>query len=678
VGPVSTRTRRAVHETFPALFPETFGVDRDDNRDVPNIALTAARELYDARSWREAWAALAGIDQREPLTPEDLELLGRSAYMIGQDRDYVAALERAHQLYLERGDVPPAVRCSFWIGESLLNQGQGARAGGWFEVGGRLLDEDDLDCVERGYLMIPTWLFQMARGDWEAGLATAVDAAAIGERFGDQDLVWLARDEQCRALVKLGRLDEGIRLVNEALVVVTSGILSPVVSGIVYCNTIIFCRDAFEFRQTREWTEALTHWCDEQPQMVAHNGLCLVHRAEIMQLSGDWATAMKEAEKASEQFTAGVRNQIATGMAHYRQGEIHRLQGRLDAAEDAYREANRCGHEPQPGRALLRLSQGHTDSAASTIRRAVTEHTHPLERAALLPAFVEIMLADGDLDAANAACDELAQIGQRHSTDAIVAMAAYARGAVALAEGDAEQGLIEARRSWRVWHGLGAPYEAARARLLVAEACRLLGDEDSEHMELEAAHAVFADVAAELALVGTRTHPGDGGLSVRELDVLRLVADGLGNREIATSLVISQHTVARHLQNIFAKLGVSSRTAAVAYAHEHRLVRRQWSKPAITADHSWPFRAMPAVRLASYRHGKRSAASRMIKGDSHVCRRPAHVQRSRNSVPARSAPDQRRRSTGRDSCPAVLPGDGWLRSGLPMGVRIRRGCPAFR
>ena len=232
------------------------------------------------------------------------------------------------------------------------------------------------------------------------------------------DLLWLARDDQGCALIKQGRVAAGLRLVDEVLVAATAGELSPIVTGIVYCNTIAFCRDAYELRHAREWTEALTRWCDAQPEMVAHNGLCLVHRAEIMQLRGAWEDALEEARRAAERFTRGVLNQLACGKAHYREGEIHRLRGEFGAAEDAYREASRCGFEPQPGLALLRLAQGNGDAAAAAIRRAVGETTQPLKRAALLPAYVEIMLAVGERERASAGCRELEELAERQESDA--------------------------------------------------------------------------------------------------------------------------------------------------------------------------------------------------------------------------------------------------------------------
>jgi tetratricopeptide (TPR) repeat protein len=320
--------------------------------------LERGRESYAAWAWLDAFESLSSGDRAAPLAAADLELLARSAYMLGRDDDYVGGLERAHHLYLDGGDVAPAVRCAFWVGHNLLFRGERARATGWFGRAQRLLEREGQDCVERGYLLIPVYLEQMGSGDYEAGYVTAAEAAATGERFGDADLVWLARDDQGRALVKQGRVEEGLRLVDEVMVAATAGELSPIVTGIVYCNTIAFCQDVFELRHAREWTEALTRWCERQPEMVAHNGLCLVHRAEIMQLRGAWGNALAEARRAAERFPQGVLNQLACGKALYRQGEVHRLRGELAAAEEAYREASRCGCEPQPGLALLRLAQG--------------------------------------------------------------------------------------------------------------------------------------------------------------------------------------------------------------------------------------------------------------------------------------------------------------------------------
>jgi DNA-binding CsgD family transcriptional regulator len=541
-------------------------------------ALQRGRESYSEHAWRRAFDALTVADAAARLGAADLELLGRSAYMLGRDDDYVGALERAHDAYLEAGEPMRAVRCAFWIGHNMLFRGEISRARGWFARAQRRFERDGGDCVERGWLLVPVWLAEMSAGDWEAGCATAAEAAAIGERFADSDLVWLARDDQGRALLKQGCVEEGLRLVDEALVVATAGELSPSVTGIVYCNTIAFCRDAYEIGHAREWTDALTRWCDSQPEMVAHNGLCLVHRAEIMQLQGAWADALAEARSAAERFTEGVLNQLACGKAFYRQGEVHRLRGALDAAESAYREASRRGCEPQPGFALMRLAQGSADAAAAAIRRAVGENIEPLKRAALLPAYVEIMLEVGDVETARSAWRQLDELAQRRGSEALHAMSAHARAAVAQADGDPEAGLVAARRAAESWHELRAPYEAARARVLVGLACRALGDEDTAELELHAARDVFVqlgavrDVAAIDSLASPAALGSEHGLTARELEVLRLVATGKTNREIGSALIISERTVARHLQNIFAKLGVSSRTAASAFTFEHGLL----------------------------------------------------------------------------------------------------------
>jgi DNA-binding CsgD family transcriptional regulator len=540
--------------------------------------LERGRQSYEARAWIDAYEALSHADQAAPLEAEDLELLARSAYMLGRDNDYVSGLERAHHAYLDSGESSRAVRCAFWIGHNLTFRGETSPALGWFARARRLLEREESDSVERGYLLIPAVLEHVFSGDFEGAYATATETAEIGERFGDQDLVAMALMEQGHALVKQGRKEQGLRLVDETMVAVTAGELSPIVAGIVYCNTIAFCRDVYELRRAREWTAALTRWCDQQPDMVAHKGLCLVHRAEIMTLGGAWRDALEEARRVAERFTQGVLNERALGPAAYRQGEVYRLQGQFGLAEAAYREASGFGREPQPGLALVRLAQGNKDAAAAAIGRALSETTQPLKRAALLPAYVEITLAVADVEEARSACRELEEIAERQESDALGAMSAHACGAVALAEDDARAALVDLRRAWHAWQELAAPYEAARARELIGLACRRLGDEDAAAMELEAARAVFAQLGAapdlrRLHLLTARAVVADShGLTSRQLEVLRLVASGRTNKAIAAELVLSERTVDRHVSNIFAKLRVSTRAAATAYAYEHQLV----------------------------------------------------------------------------------------------------------
>jgi DNA-binding NarL/FixJ family response regulator len=497
--------------------------------------------------------------------------------MLGRHDDFYEALERAHQAHLNAGDALRAAHCAFWVGINLVQEGEMGRAGGWLARAQRLVDREGGECVEQGYLLIPVMFEREARGNLAGAIAAAAEAIRIGERLGDRDLVALAGHHQGHLMIKRGEVQEGLRLLDEAMVSVSTGELSPMPSGIVYCGVILGCQAAYELRRAAEWTAALSQWCEEQPDMVAFTGRCLVHRTEIMALRGAWDEALEEARRAGGRCLQG-KNQRAAGEASYLQGEVHRLRGDVAAAEDAYREASQRGREPQPGLALLRLAQVQAGAAAAAIRRVLAETTERPARAGLLPAAVEIMLAAGDADEARAACDELEGIAADYESGMLDAVAAQARGALLLAEGHAERALVALRRAAQRWQELDTPYEAARARALVARACRALGDEDAASMELAAARLAFTELGAAPALaeidaLGEPAAPRDAhGLTARELEVLRLVAAGRTNKAIAADLVLSERTVERHVSNIFAKLGLSSRSAATAFAYEHELV----------------------------------------------------------------------------------------------------------
>jgi len=537
--------------------------------------LERGRESYAGRAWMAAFGSLSQADQAGSLGGDDLELLATSAYMIGRDDDYLDLLERAHRAYLETGAVLCAVRCAFWVVMQMAMTGEMGGATGWLGRAQRLVERDGSDCVERGYLLLPLVFRHESAGDLEAAVATAAAAAEIGERFGDADLLALAVLRQGHALVRQRRVAEGLGLLDEAMVAVTCGELSPIVSGIVYCGVILGCQHAFDLRRAQEWTAALTRWCEQQPDVVAFTGRCLLHRAEIMTLHGEWARALEEARVAGER--QGM-TPAGAAQASYVRGEVHRLRGELAAAEDAYREASRCGGEPQPGLALLRLAQGNGDAAAASIRRVVGETSDRIARARLLPAYIEIMLAVGDRDHAGIACRELEEIAAGNENALLEALVAQARGAVALTAGDAEIALTALRRARQAWEELEAPYAVARVRELMGLACRVLGDDDSAALELEAASDIFVQLGAapDLARVDSLTRRATShdthGLTPRELEVLRLVATGETNKAIAVELVLSERTVDRHVSNIFNKLGVSSRAAATAYAYEHQLV----------------------------------------------------------------------------------------------------------
>ena len=535
--------------------------------------LERGRDAFDRRAWGEALSSFMAADRDAPLELPDLELLARAAYLMGRDEDATRVGTRVHRAAVEAGEIERAARAAFWLGMKFGQRGDMAQAGAWFGRAREVIEAADRECVESGYLLIPVGLGHLEGGDGRAAYEIFEEMTAVAERFGDPDLMTLGRLGRGQSLIALGEHDAGMRLLDDAMVSVTSGEASEVVAGIVYCAVVEACHRVLDMRRAQEWTEALARWCARQPDLVPYRGQCLVYRAELMRFHGDWTTADDEARRA-QALLLGPPVDPGVGEALYQQAELHRLRGEVEKAERAYGEASRFGRSVDPGLPLLRLAQGRQAAARTMIRRALGEAP---DDPRLLEAAIDIALAAGDVPAARAAADRLAQGTPATAPALLRAMAARAVGRVLLAEGDPNGALAVLRGAAATWQELDAPFEAARVRVSIAGACSALGDRETARLELDAARRVFEQLGAAPALEdvdrhGAARHDVDSALSARELEVLRRLAEGRTNREIAEDLGISDRTVDRHVSNLYVKLDVSSRAAATAWAYEHGLV----------------------------------------------------------------------------------------------------------
>jgi DNA-binding CsgD family transcriptional regulator len=560
--------------------------------------LGRARELHLESRWAEACEEFAAADRLEPLTAEDLEKFAEAAQVLGRGEEAVKILRRAYEARVAAGDFDWAVTTAFWLWQALIMNREYARANGWVAQVRRLAQErlaqegpaqEDpapalpadvtrpVPMEDNGWLLVTDAYALIGLTDYEAAVQLLARAAQLASRSGQTDLVAFATTVWGRALIKAGRLKDGLSRLDEAMLSVIDRDTSARATSLLYCSAIATCHEAHEFARAREWTLALGAWLDSLAQLGgAYLGNCRVYRSRLMRLCGAWGDAVDEVALVCDDLSGGY-GQLVAGHAFYELGEMYRLLGNPEA-EDAYRRASEYGAPTQPGLALLRLAQDDVETALVGIRRALTETTRPLERLELLTAGVTVMVAAGDFDAARAAVDELALIAQVYDTAAVRTEVAAARGAVALAEGDAATALPLLRSAAQWWREIEAPHAVATLAVLIALACRSLGDEEAAQLELESARATFTRLGArpDLHRVESLMHPaqavGSHGLSAREIEVLKLIAAGRTNRAIATELFLSERTVHRHVSNIFDKLGVRSRAAAVSYGVRHHLV----------------------------------------------------------------------------------------------------------
>src|SRR6187551_1061586 len=448
---------------------------------MTNLAtLQRGRKSFEQRAWAESYRLLQAADGDAPLDAEDLERLAIAAHLVGRDDDCETVTARAHQTFLDRGDREGAARAAFWLGFSLMERGAIAPASGWFARAGRLLDEGQLDCAVRGYLLIPVAIKCIVQGDPSAAHATFSQAAEIARRFADRDLASVACHGRGRALIRLGRIAEGVALLDEAMASVIAGEVTPLVAGDVYCSVLEGCRETFELRRAYEWTASLAQWCATQPDLVRYRGQCLLYRAEVLQLRGQWNEAARDAQGACELLIS----RAAAGAAFYRCGELHRLRGDFAKAEEAYRRAHERGRKPQPGLSLLRLEQGHTDAAAAAIRGVLLDTQARAARARMLAAAVEILLAAADPASAREASAELSEIATSFGARLLSGTSAHATGAVHLVDGDIGAASTSLRQACEIWRDLEMPYEEAQTCVLLATVCERRGDRDGRRLEL--------------------------------------------------------------------------------------------------------------------------------------------------------------------------------------------------
>ncbi|NED98248.1 LuxR family transcriptional regulator [Phytoactinopolyspora alkaliphila] len=523
--------------------------------------------------WREICDRLGDVAP-ETLEAGELESLADAKFWLGRPRESITVRQLAYRRHRDAHDAARATKAAWRLFYSYFDLNETAVASGWLQRAHRHALEAP-EQIESHYVSLADADWALYQNKLDDALSSARHACDAARQFDDRDLEALSLGVQGRILISRGAPAEGLDRLDEAMVVALSGELTAFATGWVHCLLLSTCQELGDVRRAAEWTGVAVPWAEDHGEESWYPGLCRLHRCEVQSLRGEWSAAEREALHAAEELAPFGEYLIADGQ--YLAGEIRRRRGDHEGAKEAFLRAHQLGRDPQPGLALLKLAQGEAHQAAATLRLALSaQYGGPVGRARLLSAHVEAELCAGDVEAAARSAGELHDLAEASRTPYLRGMAAAANGAVLLARGDVNGALPVLRSACDIYRSLSCPYECAASRVFLGIAARQAGDEHTARLEFDAAMAVFErlgaapDVERVNALLNRDTSTPDG-LTQRELEVLKLVAHGRSNRQIGAELFISEHTVARHVSNIFAKIDVTSRSAATSYAFRHHL-----------------------------------------------------------------------------------------------------------
>lgn len=477
-----------VHPGLAADFPSLRSQDS-----LPSVAelLADGRQAHASNRWEAAYRTLSAAGATTDLTAEDSQRLAEAAVWTGRGDEAIAVREKAYGAYVREGKNEAGALIALALGESYKHRLATSVSNAWIARAERLLG-DGSETKALGYLL--RWkCVSASETDPNEALALADRVIAIGTRLGSRSLEALGLQDKGKVLVSMGRIEEGMRLVDEAMVAAVAGELDPETTARSYCNMLAVCDEVADYQRASEWSEAAQAWCEQHSESV-YPGICRITRAELKWLHGDWDGATVELQRASHELTGFT---VIAGKALYQTGEIELRSGRLDAAEKSFRAAHEHGCTPLPGIAELRLRQNRPEEAEQLLRDALSEIKGPLTRVRFLPTLIDAQLALGQADEAREALRELESVAETCASTALRAEAAHRRAALAMAEALPGDAIGDLHAAIKGWTELQMPYEIAQARLLLGEVHRLTGNSSPARLELETARSIFARLGAQ-------------------------------------------------------------------------------------------------------------------------------------------------------------------------------------